>query len=77
MNDKQILIMFQDIFNHLRSGGNKSSYILKQTYSKNLQVCLSMYAFCYHQAVKGYSTACNEFLDNFIGIWIKFGFEEK
>ena len=29
VNDKQILTMFQIIFNPLRSGGNKSSYILK------------------------------------------------
>ena len=35
--------MFQVIFNPLRSGGNKSSYILKQTCSKKLQVGLSMY----------------------------------
>ena len=69
--------MFQVIFKYLRSGGNKSSYILKQTYCKKLQVCLSIYAFCYHQAVKGYSTTCYKFLDNFIEIWIKFGFEEK
>ena len=31
----------------------------------------------YHQVVNGYGTTCYEFLDNFIEIWIKLGFEEK
>ena len=36
-------------------GINKRSYVLNQTYSYKLQVCLSMYiTFFYNQILKGY-----------------------
>ena len=45
--------MFQIIFKALRSGGNKSLYLLKQICNYMLQVCLSMYDLFYHQVLKG------------------------
>ena len=40
------------IFNPFKPGGNKRAYILKQTCSLNLQVCLSVYDILVPPGVK-------------------------
>ena len=79
VNDKQILTDFFKSVYFLRSGGNKSSHILKKACSWKLQVCLSMYELLLPPGLKKLRRfpAYFKFLDIFIEIWIKSGFDAK
>ena len=57
------------IFNPSRSARNKISHILKKP------AALSMLPPGLEDLK--HSSACYEFVDNFIEIWLKFGFEKK
>ena len=47
------------------SGGNKRSYILKQTSSLKLQVCLSMYDILLPPGITGLNTNVAKFHDQY------------
>ena len=61
------------IFNPSRSGRNKISHILKKP------AALSMYDLLLPPGLEDLKrfSACYEFVDNFIEVWLKFEFEQK
>ena len=50
----------KSVFNPSMPGGNKSSKVLKETYSFSLQVCLSTYDLLLPPGIKGFTMSGRE-----------------